>query len=140
MERNWTFTWNYRRYTIPNNPVPSHGKQSERMNRTIINFCITEYYSLYSRCIHHCSPNYSLYFLLFGRNGCLPVDLMLDININNNIKNKFHSGYVQNWQNTMKEVYSKIHLNNKILQRSSKSKLWQKNIRFHFDPWRKSFS
>ena len=66
------------------------------------------------------STNYSPYFL-FGRNGRLPVDFMFDINTNNGIKNKSHSDYTQNWQNTMKEVYSKIHQNNKILQRNSKS-------------------
>ena len=41
---------------------------------------------------------------------------MFDINTNNGIKNKSHSDYVQNWQNAIKEVYSKIHRNNQILQ------------------------
>ena len=40
---------------------------------------------------------------------------MFDINSNNNIKNESHSDHIQNWQNTMKEVYSKICQNNKIL-------------------------
>ena len=46
---------------------------------------------------------------------------MFDINANIDNKNKSHSDYIQNWQNAMKEVYSKIHQNNKILQRNSKS-------------------
>ena len=69
----------------------------------------------------HQSTNYSPYFLLLGRNGRLPVDLMFDVNTNKDIKNKYHSDYIQNWQNAMKEVYSKLHQNNKILQRNSKS-------------------
>ena len=69
---------------------------------------------------------------MFGRNGRLPVDLMFDINTNKNIKNKSHSGYIPNWQNAMNEVYSKVHQNNNILQRHSKSNYDKKNIRFHF--------
>ena len=88
----------------------------------------------------HRSTNYSPNSLLFGRNGRLPVDLMFDINTNKNIKNKSHSGYITNWQNAMKEVYSKVHQNNNILQRRSKSNYDKKNIRFHFDSWRKSFT
>ena len=80
----------------------------------------------------HRSTNYSTNFSLFGRNGRLPVDLMFDINTNKNIKNKSHSGYIPNWQNAMKEVYSKVHQNNNILQRHSKSNYDKKNIRFHF--------
>ena len=75
----------------------------------------------------HRSTNYSPYFLLFGRSGCLPIDLMFDINTSNDIKNKSHSDYIQNWQNAWKEVYSKIHQNNKVLQRNSKSN-YDKNI------------
>ena len=63
---------------------------------------------------------------MFGRNGRLPVDSMFDINTNNDIKNKSHSDYIQNWQNSMKEVYSKIHQNNIILQRNSKSNYYKK--------------
>ena len=37
------------------------------------------------------------------------------------LKNKSDSDYVQNWQNAMKEDYSKIRQNNKILQENSKS-------------------
>ena len=74
----------------------------------------------------HRTTNYSPYFLLFGRNGRLPVDSMFDINTNNDIKNKSHSDYIQNWQNSMKEVYSKIHQNNIILQRNSKSNYYKK--------------
>ena len=69
----------------------------------------------------HRSTNYSRYFLLLGGNGHLPVDLMFDIKTNNDIKNKSHSDYIKNWQNAMKEVYSKIRQNNKILQETSKS-------------------
>ena len=49
---------------------------------------------------------------LFGRNGCLPLDLMFDINTNNDIKNKPHSDHAQNQKNVVKEVYSKICQNN----------------------------
>ena len=34
----------------------------------------------------HRSTNYSPYFLLFGKNGHLPVDLMFDINTNKGLK------------------------------------------------------
>ena len=64
----------------------------------------------------HWSTNYSPYFLLFGRNGRLPVDLMFDINTNNDIKN---NDYIQNRQNAMKEVYRKIRQNNKILPKKT---------------------
>ena len=73
------------------------------------------------------STNYSPYFLLFGRNRRLPVDLMFDVNTNNDI-NKSHSNYIQNWQN------------NKILQRNSKSNYDKKNSRFHVNTWRESFT
>ena len=59
---------------------------------------------------------------------------MFDINTNNDIKNKSHSDYIQNWQNAMKEVYSKIHQNNKILQRNSKSNYNQKLFGFTLTP------
>ena len=55
----------------------------------------------------HWSTNYSPYLLLFGRNGHLPVDLMFDINTNNDIKNKSHSDYIQNWQNAIKKSIPK---------------------------------
>ena len=58
---------------------------------------------------------------MFARNGRLPLDLMFDISTNNGIKDKSHSDYIQNEQNAMKEVYSKIRQNNKVLQRNSKS-------------------
>ena len=53
----------------------------------------------------HQSTSYSPYFLLSGRNGRLPVDLMFDGNTNKEIKNKSHSDYIQNCQNAMKEVH-----------------------------------
>ena len=53
---------------------------------------------------------------MFGRNGRLPVDLIFNITTNNNIKNKPHSDFVRNLQNAVKEVYSKIHQNNEVLQ------------------------
>ena len=106
----------------------------ERMNRALINMLKTlptTFKSNWKNRIKkltfaynntkHWSTTYSPYFLLFDRNGRLPVDLMFDISTNNDIKNKSHSDYIQNWQNAMKEVYSKIRQNNKILQRNSKS-------------------
>ena len=74
---------------------------------------------------------------MFGRNGRLQVDLMFDINTNNGIKNKSHLDYVQNLQNAVIEVYSKIHQNNEVLQTNSKQ-ITTKNIRCHIDLWKKS--
>ena len=59
---------------------------------------------------------------------------MFDINTNNDIKNKSHSDYIQNWQNAMKEVYSKIRQNNKILQENSKSNYDKKIFRSTLTP------
>ena len=69
------------------------------------------------------STNYSPYFLLFGRNGCLTVDLVFDINTISDIKSNSHPDYVQNWQNVMKELYSKIHQKKETLQTYSKSSM-----------------
>ena len=71
----------------------------------------------------HQNANYLSYVFLFGRNGCLPLDLMFDINTNNDIKNKPHSGYAQNQKNVVKEVYSKICHNN----------FYKKNSRSNYD-------
>ena len=73
----------------------------ERMNRTIINIPktlpttfklnwknpIKKLTFAYNNTKHR-STNYLRYFLLLGRNGHLPVDLMFDIKTNNDIKNK----------------------------------------------------
>ena len=110
--------------TTPYHPMGN--RLSERLNRTIINILKTlpttfksNWKNHIKKLTEHRSTNYSPYFLLFGRNESLPVDLMFDINTNNDIKNKSQSDYIQNWQNAMKEVYSKIRQNNKILQRNS---------------------
>ena len=113
---------------------PMRNGLCERMNRKIINMIKTmprTFKSNWKNLIkkltfaynnkEHWSTNCSPYFLSPGRNGCLPVDLMFDINTNNAIKNKSCSDYIQNWQNAMKEVYSKILQNNEIFQKNSKS-------------------
>ena len=96
----------------------------ERMDRTIINLLKalpTSFKSnlknhnkltfVYNNTKHQ-NANYLSYVFLFGRNGCLPLDLMFDINTNNDIKNKPHSDHAQNQKNVVKEVYSKICQNN----------------------------
>ena len=118
--------------TTPHHPMGNG--LCERMNRTIINMLKTlptTFKSNWKNLIkkltfaynnkEHWSTNCSPYFLSSGRNGRLPVDLMFDINTNNDIKNKSCSDYIQNLQNAMKEVYSKIRQNSEILQKSSKS-------------------
>ena len=118
--------------TTPHHPMGNG--LCERMNRTIINILKTlpttfkaNWKNLIKKLTfaynnkEHWSTNCSPYFLSYGRNGRLQVDLMFDINTNNDIKNKSCSDYIQNLQNAMKEVYSKIRQNSEILQKSSKS-------------------
>ena len=120
----------------PSRTTPYHPMGNglcERMNRTILNMLKTLPKSFKSNWKDHIkkltfaynntkhkSTNFTPHFLLFGREGRLPIDNIfnIDVSSSNNIS---HSKYVQNWQKAMQEVYSKIQNNNKSLQNKSKS-------------------
>ena len=53
-------------------------------------------------CTKHESTNYSLFFLLFGRQPHLPIDLLFETDNSDNIS---RSKYVENWSQSMKEAH-----------------------------------
>ena len=107
--------------TTPYHPMGNG--HCERMNRTIINMLKTleqKYKSNWKNHIKkltfaynntkHKTTGYSPHFLLFGRQGRLPIDNIF--NINKNISNDLnHHQYVKNWQKAMKDAYEIVNQN-----------------------------
>ena len=95
---------------------PETNGQCERMNQTIIAMLRTLEESQKSRwkdslshlahaynCTRNSSTGFSPYYLLFGREPRLPIDLILQTNLPP--KNISHNQYLKNMQASMKEAY-----------------------------------
>ena len=67
----------------------------------------------------HKTIGFSPHFLLFGRNGSLPIDLVFDITNTKTEKN--YARNVENWKKAMKEVFFIISKNVKRTQENNKN-------------------
>ena len=101
--------------TTPYHP-PENG-QVERMNRTLLSMLRTlpelrkrKWDESLNKMIHayNCTKNeatgYAPYYLLFGRNPRLPVDLIFNLNQESNEQVNYNA-YVRQWREDMKEAY-----------------------------------
>ena len=92
----------------------SNGKV-ERFNRSLLSMLrtLTDHDKLHWKisinqvvhacsCTKHVSTNYSPFFLLFGRQPRLPINLLLPTNHSEKLS---HAKYVQHWKTTMQEAY-----------------------------------
>ena len=97
---------------------PQGNGQCERFNRTLVQMLRTledahkrSWYRYAQKLAHayNCTRNdatgYSPFFLMFGRNPRLPIDLLFE-QINKDEK-KCHTKFVEEWSNMMTEVYKK---------------------------------
>lgn len=101
--------------TTPYNPAANG--QCERMNQTIIKMLRTLEESQKSRWKDHLNPlvhaynctknaatGYSPFFLMFGREPRLPIDVMFNVKSSNTKKS--HQEYLNYWNRVMKEAYN----------------------------------
>ena len=96
---------------------PQTNGACERMNQTLLKMLRTLPESMKSRwpesvnkmvhaynCTRHSSTGYSPFFLLFGRDPTLPIDLLLCTD-SNTVRNKNHGKFVKDWKRQMEEAY-----------------------------------
>ena len=101
--------------TTPYHPMGDG--QPERMNRTLINMlkCLEENEKVnwkdhlgklafaYNSTINK-STGFSPFYLMFGRESRLPIDLVFGIDVDNHQKNQSYDKFVQDWRDSMKQA------------------------------------
>ena len=96
---------------------PQTNGACERMNQTLLKMlrtlpenmksrwpeCVNKMVHAYN-CTRHSSTGYSPFYLLFGREPTLPIDLFLCTD--ESTKRKDHSKFVKDWRRQMEEAYT----------------------------------